>query len=178
MEIIAEIPNVFRVVKFDLLRRTAGVDFHKIPPTFFDHIDAIDRVIHAPGACSPGAVGEVEPPWYMHPSQADNLGVMHGKRDIDLYTRKHGRIESFVVTGNRIEHNGKVILEDAGMVIWPRYVFHRIKSCEIEGSASLNFAVHYDGFNIRTNFNIYDLDPVQGRARVIREGFKDQPGNS
>ena len=175
MEIVAEIPHVFQVVTFDLLRRTPGVDFHKIPPDFFDHIDAIDRVIHAPGACSPGPVEDVERPWYMHPYQADNLVVMYGKRYIELYTPKHGKVEEFVVTPDRIEHNGTVILEDAGMVIWPRYVFHRIRSCEVVGSASLNFAVHYEGFNIKTNFNIFSLNTERARSKVIREGFKDQP---
>jgi len=44
------------------------------------------------------------------------------------------------------------------------------------GSASLNLAVHHDGFDIRTNFSVYDLDPDTGQYRVIREGHLDQPG--
>ena len=53
-------------------------------------------------------------------------------------------------------------------------VFHRIKSGP-EGSKSLNFAVRYEGFDIRTNFNIYDLDVDSGEYSVAREGHKDQP---
>jgi hypothetical protein len=34
--------------------------------------------------------------------------------------------------------------------------------------------VHYEGLDMRTNFNIYDLDTANGAYRVIREGFRDQ----
>ncbi|WP_199221438.1 hypothetical protein [Desulfonatronum sp. SC1] len=52
-------------------------------------------------------------------------------------------------------------------------MFHRITSGP-EGSASLNFAVHYDGLDMRTNFNIYDVNTGTGEYSVIREGFRDQ----
>jgi len=42
------------------------------------------------------------------------------------------------------------------------------------GSASLNFAVHTPGFDIRTNFSVYDLNTETGEYRVIREGHLDQ----
>jgi hypothetical protein len=61
------------------------------------------------------------------------------------------------------------------MLIWPCGVFHRIRSDEKTGSASLNFAVRYDGFDIKTNFNVYDLDPATGEYRMIRAGHLDQP---
>jgi hypothetical protein len=61
------------------------------------------------------------------------------------------------------------------MLGWPRRVFHRIVSNEQTGSASINFAVHYEGFDIRTNFNIYDLYVETGSARIIRHGYLDQP---
>jgi len=60
------------------------------------------------------------------------------------------------------------------MLVWPCGVFHRIVSCPEQGSASVNFAVRYEGFNIRTNFNIYDLDTESGKYKVIREGHLDQ----
>jgi hypothetical protein len=53
--------------------------------------------------------------------------------------------------------------------------FHRIRSDEESGSASINFAVRYEGFDVRTNFNVYDLDPVGGKYRMIRAGYLDQP---
>jgi hypothetical protein len=43
-----------------------------------------------------------------------------------------------------------------------------------DGSAAINFAVHYKGMDIRTNFNIYGLDFNTGRFKVLWEGFKDQ----
>ena len=61
------------------------------------------------------------------------------------------------------------------MLVWPCGVFHRIQSDKQTGSASLNFGVRYDGFDIRTNFDIYDLDPATGEHRMIRAGYLDQP---
>ena len=66
-----------------------------------------------------------------------------------------------------------MLLDEPAMLVWPWYVFHRIVS-GLEGSASLNFAVHYEGLDMRTNFNIYDLDMASGAYRMIREGFRDQ----
>jgi len=174
-EILDEVPNLYRVVALRVLRRTPGVFFDCVPVSAFPRIDALDRVIHEGGACSPGAVGEVERPWYMHPHQDDNLIVLHGIRYVDIYTPGHGRVERFVVTPHRVERNGAVVVDGPAMLVWPRGVFHRVRSCEKNGSASLNFAVHYEGFDIRTNFSIYDLDPATGEYQVIREGHLDQP---
>ena len=60
------------------------------------------------------------------------------------------------------------------MLVWPCNVFHRIRT-DSQGSASMNLAVHHEGFDIRTNFNVYDLDTTTGEYRVIREGHLDQP---
>jgi hypothetical protein len=60
------------------------------------------------------------------------------------------------------------------MLVWPCGVFHRIVSCPEQGSSSVNFAVHTYGFDIRTNFNIYDLDTESGQFKVIRAGYLDQ----
>lgn len=38
----------------------------------------------------------------------------------------------------------------------------------------MNFAVHYEGFDIKTNFNIYDLDTETGKFEIIRAGHLDQ----
>lgn len=132
----------------------------------------MDRVLHDKGAHSPGPVGDVERPWYMHPFQDDNLIVLHGVRHVDIYTKKQG-IAHFTVTPSQIYHEERLIYDGAAMLVWPRGVFHRIISDE-EGSASLNFAVHYEGIDMRTNFNIYDLDMETGKFHTIREGFKDQ----
>lgn len=171
--IIDEVPGLYRIIALQLLRQTPKVTFDCAPMAFLPRIDAIDRVIHAGSAISPGAVGAVERPWYWHPCQDDNLIVLTGTRQVEIYSQAHGRIEHFTVTPQTISKNGRVIHQGGAMLVWPRGVFHRIGSGEA-GSASLNFAVHYPGFDLRTNFNIYDLDPVSGKSWVIREGHLDQ----
>jgi hypothetical protein len=174
-EVLDEVPGLYRIVSLKVLRRTPGVLFDLVPIAAIPHIDALDRVIHEKGAISPGKVGDVERPWYMHPQQMDNLVVLHGIRYVDLYTPAHGRIESFVVTPSRIEKAGKVLVDGPALLSWPTNVFHRVRSCDKNGSASLNLATHYEGFNIRTNFSIYAVNETSGEYRVIREGHLDQP---
>lgn len=172
-EVIDEIPGLYRIIPLQLFRRTAGVYFDVLPKESIPQIDAIDRVIHERGAISPGPIGGVLRPWYMHPHQADNLMVLHGSRHVEIYTKIHGRIEQFEVKPQEIRQNGKIICDTPAMLVWPRSVFHRIQSAD-QGSASVNLATHYKGFDIQTNFNIYDLDTETGEFRVIREGYKDQ----
>jgi len=172
-EIFEEVPDLYKIIPLNLFRKTPGVIFDNVPTKAFSKISAIDRVIHDGNAVSPGTVGDVKRPWYMHQHQDDNLVVLYGTRYVDIYTRKHGKIESFVVTPHQIQKNGVVAFDGAAMLVWPRGVFHRIQSRE-EGSAAINFAVHYEGIDMRTNFNIYDLDTETGRFRVIREGYRDQ----
>ena len=114
----------------------------------------------------------------MHPYQDDNLIILHGTRHIDIYTPAHGAVESFTATPHKVEKEGRIVYDGPAMLVWPRGVFHRIKSCEKEGSASLNFAVHYEGFDIRTNFSVYDLNTETGEYRIVREGHLDQPGGA
>jgi hypothetical protein len=173
--IFEEIPGLYRIIPLKILRRTKGVYFDNVPTEAFPHIDALDRVIHEHGACSPGSVGDVERPWYMHPCQEDNLIVLAGTRYVDIYTPAHGTMESFVVRPHMIEKNGEVVFDGPAMLVWPTGVFHRILSDKITGSASLNFAVHYEGFDIKTNFNVYDLNTETGEYTCIREGHLDQP---
>lgn len=175
--VLEEVRGLYRIIDLKVLRRTPNVWFDVLDMGQVSPVAMIDRVIHGPGALSPGSVDEVVRPWYMHSCQEDNLMVLHGTRVVDIYTQEHGRIETFTVTPNRVSmENGKTY-EGAVMLTWPRYVFHRIASCPQEGSASVNLAAHFDGFDIRTNFNVYDLDPATGAYRVIREGHLDQPGS-
>jgi hypothetical protein len=173
VEVFQEVAGFYRLIPLQPMRRTPGVWFDNIPLAFLPRIDAIDRVIHRTGAVSPGPVGEVSRPWYMHPHQDDNLIVLSGRRDVDIYHLEHGR-RSFTVTPEQIrDGDGALVYDGPAMLVWPREVFHRIVSGP-EGSASLNFAVHYPGMNPRTNFNIYELDEAAGKYRLIREGFRDQ----
>jgi len=174
--VIEEVPGLYRVVRLKALRRTPGVAFDVVPGSLLPRIDACDRVLHEYGAVSPGPVGDVQRPWYMHPHQDDNLIVLHGTRYVEVYTPAHGKIESFTIAPHRVEKGGSILFDGPAMVVWPRGVFHRIRSSQQTGSASLNFAVHYEGFDIRTNFSVYDLDPETGEYHLIREGHLDQPG--
>ena len=171
--IIDELPGLYQIIRMKAFRNTPGVVFDLFPLDMVPHIDSIDRVIHQKSAVSPGAVGDIERPWYMHEQQDDNLIVLHGRREVDVYTKEHGRVEHFTVTPDSIWKNGRLIYEGGAMLVWPCNVFHRIVSGE-EGSASLNMAVHYDGFDIKTNFNIYDLNTENGDYKVIRYGYEDQ----
>ncbi|MEW5746480.1 MAG: hypothetical protein AB1805_13700 [Nitrospirota bacterium] len=172
--IIEEVPGLYKIIPLNVFRRTPGVFFDNVPTRAFRSIDAIDRVVHVSNATSPGAVGEVERPWYMHTHQEDNLLVTHGVRHVELFTKRHGKIESFEVGPEFIRKGGTVAYEGAAMLCWPRAVFHRVRSFA-EGSVAINFAVHHEGIDMRTNFNIYDVDLATGRFRVIREAHLDQP---
>ena len=98
---------------------------------------------------------------------------MQGVRSVDIYTLEHRRLEHFVVEPERVYHEDKLVYDGPAMLVWPTNVFHRIVSGK-DGSASLNFAVRLPGFDIDTNFSVYDLDPATGEYRVIRQGSLDQ----
>jgi len=171
--IVKEVPRFYRIIALKPFRRTKGVSFDIMPMEFLPRIDGIDRVIHVSNALSPGSVMGVERPWYVHPHQEDNLMVLHGKRIVDIYTKEYGRVEQFIVEPDRIIHNGELIYDGPAMLVWPCNVFHRIES-GVEGSASLNFAVRHEGFDIKTNFSIYDLNTDTGEYKVLRPGYMDQ----
>lgn len=171
--IIKEIKGFYKVIKLKEFRRTEGVSFDIMIESMIPRIDAIDRVIHEKDAISPGAINTVLRPWYMHTQQEDNLLVLHGRREVELYRAAHGKIEQFVITPDYIEQNGERILEGGGVITWSTNVFHRIRSGK-EGSASINLARHLDQFDIKTNFNIYDLNTNTGEYELLREGYKDQ----
>lgn len=171
-----EIENLYKIIPLRELRKTPGVNFDYLAKSDLPQIDGIDRVIHTQGAISPGPVGDVERPWYVHQHQADNLMVLHGKRYVDIYTKQHGKIVEVEVTPNKIVIDGILAYDGPGMLVWPCNVFHRIRSCNETGSASINFAVRSEGFNIKTNFSIYDVNTETGEYKVIREGHLDQPG--
>ncbi len=173
MKILDEVKNLYKIIEFKTFRKTPNVIFDIIPMKLFSHISAMDRVIHESGAVSPGPVGEVERPWYMHHHQDDNLIVFSGQRYVELYNPEHGKIEKFTVTREKVHHGDELIGSGSVMLVWPRNVFHRIISGN-EGSSSLNVAVHYEGFDIKNNFDIYSLDIKSGEHKVIRKGFEDQ----
>lgn len=171
--VVREIEGLFKIIKLKEFRRTEGVAFDVMTKSMVPKVDAVDVVLHKSTAVSPGSVGDVERPWYMHTHQDDNLFVLRGTRYVELYNVEHGKIENFVVTPDYIEHNGERVVEGGSVLIWPIHVFHRVRSGE-EGSSSINLATHKDGIDMKTNFNIYDLNTETGEYRVLREGHEDQ----
>jgi hypothetical protein len=171
--IVAQEEGFWRVIKLAPFRRTPGVHFDIVPMEFLPRVDGIDRVVHGHGAASPGSVGEVTRTWYYHPFQEDNLLVLQGQRTAEIYNLDRKRVETFVVTPNKVTRNSEVICEDPCMLVWPIKVFHRITSGD-QGSVSLNFAVRHPGFDIDTNFSVYDLDTTTGKFKLLRLGKVDQ----
>jgi hypothetical protein len=173
-EILRQEAGFFKITALKTYRRTAGVLFDAVPMEYFASVQAIDRVIHDRGAYSPGTVGEIERPWYWHLGQEDNLIVLAGFREIDLY--REGRLVHFRLTPHRLEMDGTNYFDRPVMLSWSTRVFHRIVSSPEKGSASINVAIRSAGFDPKTNFDIYDLDPKTGVSRMIREGRLDDSG--
>jgi hypothetical protein len=172
-KIIDQVESLFKLISLLRFRRTDRVTFDMAPGSIFGKIGAVDKVVHAPGAHSPGAVNGVARPWYMHPHQEDNLMVINGHRVVQLYTPKHGKIEEFEVYPDRVVRNGELICEGTTILNFPCGVFHRIVSSDRDGSISMNFAIHDAKFDLDDNFNIYDLNPDTGEYIMLRPGSKD-----
>jgi len=173
-EILRQVEGFHKITALKPYRKTAGVLFDAVPMGGFSSIQAIDRVLHDRGAYSPGTVGAVERPWYRHQDQEDNLIVLAGFRDVDLFWE--GRLVHFRLTPYRIEMEGTPLFDGPVMLSWSTQVFHRIFSSPEKGSASINFAIRHPGFDLKSNFNIYDLNTGTGISRIIREGHLDQSG--
>ena len=60
------------------------------------------------------------------------------------------------------------------MIVWPAGIFHRIISGD-EGSISINFSTRTPKFDLKTNFNVYDLSTETGNFTIIKDGDEDQP---
>lgn len=173
-EILDRLDGVYAITALRTFRKTEGVLFDAVPVGALPSIQAIDRVLHARGALSPGPVAGVDRPWYMHRGQEDNLVVLAGFRDVELF--RDGRLVRFRITPERIDKDGALFADRAVMLSWPTRVFHRIVSSPESGSASINLAVRHPWFDLRTEFNIYDLDAATGQARIARDGYLDQSG--
>lgn len=165
---------LYRLIPLRTLRRTHGVKFDEMVPSDIPKIDGIDRVIHGPNSISPGPVGNIKRPWYMHSGQDDNLMVLQGERYIDIYEPNTKKSASFVVSPDKIYKNDKLYYDGAAMIVWPAGVYHRIISGS-GGSISLNFATRTKEFDLDNNFNIYDLDKNTGKSKLLRKGIEDQP---
>jgi len=171
--VFAEEPGFWRIIKLKHFRHTEGVSFDIMPMDILPKIDGIDRVLHKQMAISPGSVGEIARPWYIHHHQEDNLLVLQGERTAEIYSLHSKCLENFTITPDYILRNGILIYDGPAMVVWSVDVFHRITTGK-DGSASINFALRHPGFDINTAFDIYDLDTTNGNYNKIREGGLDQ----
>ena len=169
---------MYRLIPMRILRRTTGVKFDEMVPSDIPTINGIDRVIHAPNSISPGPVEDCTPPvkrpWYMHPGQDDNLMVVQGTRYVDIYDPTKKQKASFVVTPDKIYKNNKLYYDGPAMILWPAGIYHRIISGD-EGSISINFSTRTDNFDLKTNFNVYDLCVMTGKSTLLKDGEEDQP---
>jgi len=172
-EITSKVEGLFHIIPFTLLRHTENVDFHSIP--YLDHINSMERVIHADGAVSPWPVWDIAEPWYMHAHQEDNLITVSGVRHVELYHPKFSgwKIEQFEISKDYIKHNGEIICDWPWILGWPTGVYHRNSSTKT--SSSLNLWIRFEGFDVDTEFNIYDIDIEAGKVHMIREWSLDQP---
>ena len=169
---------MYRLIPMRILRRTTGVKFDEMVPSDIPTINGIDRVIHAPNSISPGPVEDCTPPvkrpWYMHPGQDDNLMVVQGTRYVDIYDPTKKQKASFVVTPDKIYKNNKLYYDGPAMIVWPAGIYHRIISGD-EGSISINFSTRTSNFDLKTNFNVYDLCVMTGKSTLLKDGEEDQP---
>ena len=170
--------SLYRLIPLRMLRRTNGVIFDEMVPSDIPKIDGIDKVIHGPNSISPGPVEDSTPPcnrpWYMHTGQDDNLLVLQGTRYIDIFSPITKEKASFIVTPDKIYKNDKLYYDGSAMIVWPAGIFHRIISGE-EGSISVNFSTRNSKFDLKDNFNIYNLNTYTGEYHVIKDGAEDQP---
>ena len=145
--------------------------FDEIVPSDIPKIDGIDRVIHAANSISPGPIGDVKRPWYMHPGQDDNLMVLQGTRYVDIYSSETKNKISFIVTPDKIYKNGKLYYDGAAMVTWPSGIFHRIISGD-EGSISVNLATRTRKHALRRERELQHIRSELGDGRVSRHSAR------
>lgn len=167
------IEGLYEIIPLREFRNTPQVKFHMAPLQRLPRIDSVDRVEHGPNAQSPTIQGDVRSLWYYHKAQTDNLLVFKGSRVTQLYTPKYGKVEAVEVTADNIKKDGQLLYEGPAMLAWPPGVFHRVCSGP-EGSLSLNFAIHHEGFSLEDNFDIYEVDVEGATYRLVRHGHTDQ----
>eukprot|EP00727_Mastigamoeba_balamuthi_P005801 m51a1_g1840 putative ubiquitin carboxyl-terminal hydrolase 22-like (718) ;mRNA; f:561984-565489 len=163
----------WKVIPLRRFRHKDEVTFSGLPMAEFPRIDGVDHVLHGPNARSPGSVGAVDG-WYLHKHQQDNLLVMRGTRTSILRRAdRPGVVETFVVGPDFIERNGVRLLDGPCVLRWEPETYHQVHSGP-EGSASLNFAVRCEGFDLKHEFDIWDVRGDGSDGVVVRQGHEDQ----
>eukprot|EP00727_Mastigamoeba_balamuthi_P005794 m51a1_g1834 hypothetical protein (187) ;mRNA; r:548515-549305 len=155
------------------LNKDKTTTFSGLPMAEFPRIDGVDHMLVAPNAKSPGSVGAVDG-WYLHKYQQDNLLVMRGTHVAFLRRAdRPGVVETFVVGPDFIERNGVRLLDGPCVLRWEPETYHQVHSGP-EGSASLNFAVRCEGFDLKHEFDIWDVHGDGSDGVVVRQSHEDQ----
>ena len=169
--IIERVEWLFHIIPLKQLRKTENVDFEVM--SFFEEFNWADIVKHEPWARSPGTINWEWDYWYMHPNQEDNLITLCWNRFVELYNKKHWKVEQFEISYDWIKRNWKIVLKWPWILGWPVNVFHRNYSPE--GSTSMNFAIRGENFDLDTEFNIHDVNTKTWEYNIARVGKLDQP---
>lgn len=94
--------------------------------------------------------------------------------------------EVFEVGKNFVKRNGVLYYEGPAVLRWETNTFHKVgwifftvlivqvNTTSPDGSTSINFAVRYPGFDLHTEFNIYELDETTMAHKLLRVGKEDQ----
>ena len=155
----------------DSFRKTPEVKFLKLDDVSKSS-SAVNYIFHEPGAKSPQIENKKGHFWYMHTKQKDNMIVHRGYRIIELYSKRHGKKETFELSNNFVKLNGKIIYNGPAILSWPPLVFHRITSPK--GSVSTNYAYYYQNFTKEHNYNIFNLDLSNGNCKIVRQASLDE----
>lgn len=165
--------NDYKILLLKKFRSTNGVTFNEIHSVDIPIINGIDTVNHEPNVYSPPRIEDKKRPWYKHNNQSDTLLIIQGTRHIDLYNPITRKKTSFIITPNKLYINNKLYYNGPAMLSWNSGIFHRTISGS-NGSKCINFATRTKDFDIKTEFNIYDLNEATGEAKCIRQGSEDQ----
>ena len=81
---------------------------------------------------------------------------------LNIFEERYIEMINFSISSNRLigmiqtDKNDKLYYDGPAMIVWPAGIFHRIISGD-EGSISINFSTRTNQFDLKDNFNIYDL---------------------
>lgn len=108
-------------------------------------ISGIYREIHGANSVSPigtehhfKILNSPAASWYANIYEKNNLLVLNGSRDLDLWCMKKDKMINFKLTEDKIYRNGKLYYGSPALISWGGDIFHKTKSGS-EGSISINF---------------------------------------
>ena len=78
-----------------------------------------------------------EEAWYQNRFEKNNLMVLNGSRNVDLYCPRTDKKENLIINEDNIYRNGKLYYGCPAIISWSGDLFHKTESSE-NGSFSLN----------------------------------------